>query len=64
MNLRNGNITVGELLANPKVWELLQREAAGLANYPMLRMASGMTLNQLERLACLLYTSPPLPGTT
>lgn len=51
MNLRNGQITVGEVLANPHARALLQREYPALANHPMLGMARGMTLNQVLGMA-------------
>lgn len=47
MNLRNGQITVRELLANPQVWMILQQEYPNLYRHPMIKMAQGMSLNQL-----------------
>ena len=47
MNLKNGQITVGEVLSNPNARALLQREYPALLNHPMLGMARGMTLNQV-----------------
>ena len=47
MNLRNGNITVGEAMCDPRARALLQREFPGIADSPMFRMAQGMTLNQV-----------------
>ncbi len=51
MNLKNGQITVGEVLSNPNARALLQREYPALINHPMLRMARGMTLNQVLGMA-------------
>ena len=48
MNLKNGQITVGEVLSNPNARALLQREYPALINHPMLGMARGMTLNQVR----------------
>ena len=36
MNLKNGQITVGEVLSNPNARALLQREYPALLNHPML----------------------------
>lgn len=51
MNLKNGQITVGEVLSNPNARALLQREYPALINHPMLGMARGMTLNQVLGMA-------------
>ena len=51
MNLKNGQITVGEVLSNPNARALLQREYLALLNHPMLGMARGMTLNQVLGMA-------------
>ncbi|MEG1777774.1 MAG: hypothetical protein RR209_02255 [Angelakisella sp.] len=45
MNLHNGNITVRELLRNPKAQQILQREFPGVMGSPMFRMAQNMSLN-------------------
>lgn len=47
MNLRNGNITVREILSNPKAKQLLMTELSGYVNPQMLSFASGMTLNNV-----------------
>ena len=51
MNLKNGQITVGEVLSNPNARALLQREYPALLNHPMLGRARGMTLNQVLGMA-------------
>ena len=51
MNLKNGQITVGEVLSNPNARALLQREYPALINHPMRGMARGMTLNQVLGMA-------------
>lgn len=47
MDLRNGNITVGQLLKVPGARNILAVELPELANSPLLRMAGGMSLNQV-----------------
>lgn len=47
MNLKNGNITVREILGNPKAKQLLMTELSGYVNPQMLTFASGMTLNNV-----------------
>lgn len=44
MDLRNNNITVRELLDNPKARQLLMRELSGYVNPQMLSFASNMSL--------------------
>lgn len=45
MNLRNNNITVGELMKNPQAKQLLQRELPEYMSGSLLALAQGMTLN-------------------
>ena len=47
MNLRNNNITVREILNNPKAKKLIMTELSGYVNPQMLSFASGMTLNNV-----------------
>ncbi len=47
MNLRNNNITIREILNNPKAKKLLMTELSGYINPQMLTFASGMTLNNV-----------------
>lgn len=51
MDLRNNQITVREILANPKAKELLEREYPELLNNPMLGMFQNMTLENLLKYA-------------
>lgn len=44
MNLREGQITVREILRNPSARALLEREFPALMRSPMLHMASTMPL--------------------
>ncbi len=49
MNLKNNQITMRELLANPKARALLRREFPDVMNSPLLSFAENMTLqNVLE----------------
>ena len=47
MNLRNNQITVGEILQNPKARALLQKEAPKLATHPMLPLSYSIPLCEL-----------------
>ncbi|HIU42795.1 MAG TPA: hypothetical protein IAB67_00670 [Candidatus Ventrousia excrementavium] len=47
MDLRNGNITVGELLRNPAAVRIFNEEFPGVLQSPMVRMARGMSLNRV-----------------
>lgn len=51
MNLRNGQITLRELLSNPKAYQVLQRESPIPLTHPLVKRAGNMTLNQLLCLA-------------
>ena len=44
MDLRNNNITIKELMANPKSKQILLREFSGFVNPQMIAFASNMTL--------------------
>ena len=44
MNLKNYNITVGEVLQNPQARALLQRELPMIMRHPMLPMANAIPL--------------------
>ncbi|MEA5010595.1 MAG: hypothetical protein VB100_02600 [Angelakisella sp.] len=46
MDLRNGNITLGEIMQNPKARAAVNREFPGILNHPFARRFYGMTLNQ------------------
>lgn len=47
MDLKNGTITVGEMLRNPGAVHLLQRVSPLSVNSPIVRAARNMTLNEL-----------------
>lgn len=47
MDLRNGTITLGELLQNPKANAVLQRRFGSLLQHPMIGAAKGMSLQQI-----------------
>ena len=47
LNLKNYQITVGELLSNPRARTILQREFPNLLNSPMIGFAKNMTLNNV-----------------
>lgn len=51
MNLRNGQITVGELLSNPAVRRLAQQEFPGIINHPMLHTAYNMPISRVIAMA-------------
>ena len=51
MNLRNGAITIGELLAYPPARALLASQFPKLINHPMAALAQRMTLNQAIQMA-------------
>lgn len=51
MDLRNNQITVAQVLANPEARALLEREFPGLLRHPLLQRAGNMTLAQVLRLA-------------
>ena len=47
MNLKNYNITVGEVLQNPQARALLQRELPMIMRHPMLPMANTIPLRDI-----------------
>ena len=47
MNLRNGQITLGEILQNPQAKALLSREFPQFMSGMMLSMGRNMSLNQI-----------------
>ncbi|RPF42189.1 hypothetical protein EDD70_2528 [Hydrogenoanaerobacterium saccharovorans] len=51
MDLRNNQITIGELLLNPKAKMIARREFLALMNPFMLSMAKNMTLEQALKYA-------------
>ncbi len=51
MDLKNNQITVGELMKNSKARAVLEREFKEYAHSPMIKMASRMTLSKLLEIA-------------
>lgn len=51
MDLRNRQITVGELLDKRESFLVLEKHFGQFARHPMLKMARGMTLQQLLQYA-------------
>lgn len=51
MDLRNGQITAGELLSNPKVRMIMQQRFPWVLNHPMLQSVYPMSLNQAVDMA-------------
>ena len=51
MDLKNGRITVGELLANPAARQIFNREFPNILRHPMLGLAKNFTLNKVINLA-------------
>ena len=51
MDLRNYQITVGQLLADPRARAILEREFPGLIRHPLIQRAGNLTLSQVLRLA-------------
>lgn len=47
MNLKNYNITVGEVLQNPQARALLQKELPMIMRHPMLPMANAIPLRDI-----------------
>ena len=47
MDLRQGHITLQEILRHPQARALLSRELPQFVNSPLLALAGGMTLNQI-----------------
>ena len=53
MNLRSKQITVGELLDNPKSKAVFQRRFGRFMNHPMVSAARTLSLEQLEEMAAI-----------
>ena len=47
MNLKGGNVTICEIMNNPKGFAIMKREFPGLIGTPMFKLAQGMTLNKV-----------------
>ena len=57
MDLRNQNITMGELLDNPRSRAVFQRRFGKLMQHPMVGAARTLTLRQLTEMAAV-YLPP------
>ena len=53
MDLRNNNITVGELLDNPKSRAVFQRRFGRYLKHPMVGAARSLSLAQLAEMAAV-----------
>ena len=53
MDLRQGTITVGELLDDPRSREVVRRRFGKWLGHPMARAARTLTLNQLQEMAAV-----------
>lgn len=51
MQLRNGEITIGEILRDPRAKAILTRELPDLARSPLLAFAGNMSLNRVIALS-------------
>ena len=47
MNLKGGNITIREIMNNPKGFAIMKREFPTLIGTPMFNLAQGMSLNKV-----------------
>ena len=50
MDLKNNQITIGELLADPRARQVLERRFPHLAGRPIVAASRGMTLDRAMRL--------------
>ncbi len=62
MNLRNNEITVGEIISNPAANALLTREFPDVMNPFMLQLARSMTLASVLELAKGRYPQEKIDG--
>ena len=53
MDLKNGTITLRELMADPRSAAVFQRRFGRLLRHPMAAMAMPLTLNQLAEMAAV-----------
>ena len=47
MNLKGGNVTIGEIMNDPKGFAIMKREFPKLIGTPMFKMAQRMSLNRV-----------------
>lgn len=63
MDLRNNQITVGELLSNPKSKAVFQRRFGRLMKHPMVGAAHSLTLGQLAEMAAVYLPKKTIQDT-
>ena len=63
LDLRNQNITVGELLDNPKSRAVFQRRFGKLMQRPMVAAARTLTLKQLAEMAAVYLPKKTIQDT-
>ena len=63
MDLRNNNITVGELLDNPKSRAVFQRRFGKFMKHPMVGAARSLTLSQLAEMAAVYLPQKTIQDT-
>lgn len=51
MDLRKNKITLGELMDNTQAAEILKKEFPEWADSPLIKMASGMTISKVLKVA-------------
>lgn len=63
MDLRNRQITVGELLDNPKSKAVFQRRFGKFMRHPMVGAARSLSLAQLQEMASVYLPQKPIQET-
>ena len=63
MDLRNRQITVGELLDNPKSRAVFQRRFGKFMKHPMVGAARSLTLSQLAEMAAVYLPQKTIQDT-
>ena len=63
MDLRNQNITVGELLENPRSRAVFQRRFGKLMHHPMVSAAQTLSLKQLIEMAAIYLPKKTIQDT-
>ena len=63
MDLRQNQITVGELLQNPRARAVFQRRFGKFMNHPMVKAARSLTLKQLAEMASVYLPKKTIDDT-
>ena len=63
MNLRNKQITVGELLDNPSSKAVFQRRFGKFMRHPMVNASRSLTLAQLQEMAAVYLPQKTIQDT-